>query len=99
MSIPRSVTYPNELSGISGAISVLSTDIYASIVNSKSFKPNLQDVLRTCVPRTVVKTTCLPYLRPGYTAEAFATPLGLTQPAAITNFTLKNGDGAILRSE
>ncbi|KAK4047938.1 hypothetical protein OIV83_005122 [Microbotryomycetes sp. JL201] len=87
------VSYPNDLSGISGAISVLATDSVRALVGSETAVPSPLDVMKVCVPRAVIETTCSPTLRAGYSVEAFRTDLGLTQPAGITNFTLfRNGE-------
>ncbi|KAM0789142.1 hypothetical protein ACM66B_003195 [Microbotryomycetes sp. NB124-2] len=92
------VTYPNKLSGISGAISVMAIDSFRALVGSETAVPGPTDVMKACVPRAVIETTCSPNLRPGYSANAFRTDLGLRQPAGITNFTLTR-DGETVASD
>ncbi|KAK4052521.1 hypothetical protein OIO90_004288 [Microbotryomycetes sp. JL221] len=85
----QGVTYPNALSGLSGSISTLATDAYRLLVKNPNAIPTPNDVMKTCVPRAIVSTTCQPFLRTGWQTQNFRTDLNqLRQPAGVTNFTL-----------
>lgn len=81
------VTYPNSLSGISGAISTLSSSVYRQSVSSAG-APTASDVLKACVPRMKVQTTCSSALRPGYVARDVSRALNIRQPGFITEFSI-----------
>ncbi|KAM0748684.1 hypothetical protein T439DRAFT_327954 [Meredithblackwellia eburnea MCA 4105] len=87
------VTYPAELSGISGVISNMTRAAADSIFPNQHRILTSRDMLSACVPRMKVSTTCSPTIRrAGYSVTTSAVALGslVFQPASITVAQLQN---------